>query len=76
MAGATEIAVLPLKKGSSPKDLDSPPGQALKDSLEALGQVEGFQRCYWGIEVENPNVLDLFIDWDSIESHKKFQEDQ
>jgi len=69
---ATEIALLPLHKGKSPEDANSPSGQALKDCLDTLTEQEGFQRAYWGTELENLDLLHLYIDWDDVDSHKKF----
>ena len=70
---ATEIAILPLKDGKIPDDANSQPGQALKETLNTLTEQKGFQRAYWGREVENPNVLRLFVDWDTIDDHLSFR---
>ena len=69
---ATEIFICPLKDGRVPDDANSIPGQVLKDTLSTLTDQEGFQRAYWGREVENPGTFRLFVDWDSIDAHTKF----
>jgi heme-degrading monooxygenase HmoA len=73
---ATEIAILPLREGKRPDDANSVTGQALKDVLNTLTEQDGFQRAYWGIEVENPNVLRLFVDWDSVDAHINFTKNE
>ena len=73
---ATEIAILPLKDGKRPDDANSEPGQVLKDTLNTLTEQKGFQRAFWGREVENPDVLRLFVDWDSVDSHTDFQKSE
>ena len=69
---ATEIAIFPLKEGKRPDDANSQPGQVLKDTLNTLTEQKGFQRAYWGREVENPDVFRLFVDWDTVEDHITF----
>ncbi len=69
---ATEIAVFPLKEGMRPDDANSQPGQVLKDTLNTLTEQKGFQRAYWGREVENPDVFRLFVDWNSVDDHIAF----
>jgi len=72
MAPVTEIALLPLKTGDYPDNTNSRVGQVWKDSLSTVLDQEGAQRCYWGREVENPDMLRLFVDWGSLDAHKKF----
>lgn len=72
MTPATELATIPLVSGATIEDADSPAGKIWHTTLDTVSQQEGFQRCYWGREVENPSVLQLFVDWDSLDAHKKF----
>ncbi|MCJ1273232.1 hypothetical protein MMC21_001022 [Puttea exsequens] len=72
MVPATEFATLPLAVGAEVEDLSSEAGKVWHSSLDTVSQQDGFQRLYWGREVENDNVLNLFIDWDSYEHHQKF----
>ena len=70
MAPVTEIAYLPLKPGSNPSEADSPADSIWKDALNTVKAQPGFQRAYWSLEVENPSILRLFVDWDSIDDHE------
>ncbi|KAK5192463.1 hypothetical protein LTR99_009784 [Exophiala xenobiotica] len=70
--GVTEIAFLPLQEGKFPDDRTSVPGQVHVDVLDILLSQPGCQRCYWGRQVEDRNLLRWFVDWDNIDSHKKF----
>lgn len=72
MAPVTEIALLPLKTGDYPDDTTSRTGQVWQDTLSTVLDQDGAQRCYWAREVENPDMLRLFVDWDSLDHHKKF----
>jgi quinol monooxygenase YgiN len=76
MAPVTEIAYLPLKTGNNPSDAHSPAGSIWQETLRTVLDQEGAQRAYWSLEVENPSMLRLFIDWDSIDHHKKFMESE
>lgn len=69
---ATEIAIFPLREGMTPDDPNSLGGEILKDSFNTLTQQPGFQRAYWGREVENPSTFRLFVDWDSIDANMEF----
>ncbi|KAL8939473.1 MAG: hypothetical protein Q9211_002724 [Gyalolechia sp. 1 TL-2023] len=68
----TEVVTIPLQAGVDINDPNSSAGKVLSDTLGTLSQQEGYQRAYKGLRVESPNVLQVYIDWDSIESHKKF----
>jgi len=72
MAPATEIALLPLVPGEYPDDAQSAPGKTLRELVEIILAQKGAQKCYWGREVENPDTLRLFVDWDSVDDHKAF----
>lgn len=74
MAPVTEIAYLPLKAGQDPTDANSPAGSLMQEILNAVLEQEGAQRAYWSFEFENPSMLRLFIDWDSLDHHTKFNE--
>ena len=73
---ATEIAIFPLKEGKRPDDANSQPGQVLKETLNTLTEQKGFQRAYWGREVENPDTFRLFVDWDTVEDHIAFKKSE
>jgi len=71
---ATEIAELPLKAGIS-LDRRTDSGRIWEEVLSTVLGQDGAQRCYFGHQVENPSMLRLFVDWDSIDAHKKFTKD-
>ncbi|KAL6242877.1 hypothetical protein RBB50_009977 [Rhinocladiella similis] len=70
--GATEIAILPIQEGKTFDDITTADGQLHADLIKTLVSQPGCQRCYWGRQVEDKNILRWFVDWDSIESHKQF----
>lgn len=60
----TEIATVPLRPNVTIGDVHSPAQEvsvAWKDFLTVVSAQEGFQRCYFGRQVESSHVLDLFI---------------
>ena len=72
MAPVTEIAILPLKSGCQ---LDKPAtddGTLFQEALNTILEQDGAQGLYWGREKDNPTNLVLLVDWDAIDSHKKF----
>ncbi|CAO2656060.1 Nn.00g048630.m01.CDS01 [Neocucurbitaria sp. VM-36] len=67
---ATEIAYLPLKAGL---DLEAGDAKtAWNEVLTTLAKQPGLKALFWGRQVENKDVLQLVIDWDSIDAHKTF----
>ncbi|ERF75337.1 hypothetical protein EPUS_00130 [Endocarpon pusillum Z07020] len=68
-APTTEIAVLTLKPDTPIEDISTPAGQIFNQMLNSIKSQSGFQRQYWGRQLENPNHLVFSIDWDSITSH-------
>lgn len=61
MAPATELATIPLASGAAIEDSNSPAGKVWQSTLDTVSQQDGYQRIYYGREVENPSVLQLFI---------------
>lgn len=61
MAPATEIATLPLFAGATIEDPDSPAGKVWQSTLDTVSAQDGFQRAYYGREVENQSVVQLLI---------------
>src|ERR1700733_12422175 len=76
MAPVTEITHLPLKAGATPTEANSPAGSIWQDTLSTILNQPGAQRAYWGLEVEKPSTLHLFVEWESIDHHKKFIESE
>jgi len=68
---ATEVAYISLKPGL---DLEGATSQAetWQEALSTIGAQKGYQRLYWGRQIEDPDVLLLVIDWDSVDSHTEF----
>jgi hypothetical protein len=69
---ATEIAAFPLKENQDPNDANGPAGQILKKWLSTLVKQKGVQRAFWGLELENPSMFRLFVDWDDVDDHISF----
>lgn len=61
MAPATELATFPIASGAAVEDGDSAAGKVWQSTLDTVSQQDGFQRLYWGREVEDPSVLQLFV---------------
>ena len=57
----TEIATLVLVPGSELGDPNNPASAVVKDCGNTIMQQDGFQQQRFGMEVENPNTLQLFI---------------
>lgn len=57
----TEIAVFPLKAGANPGDPDSHAGKVTKSTFDTLRTVDGMQQIQFGLQVENPTMLQLMI---------------
>lgn len=69
---ATEIAFLPLKAGSRLNDPETSEGTVWQECLTTVLGQEGAQRAYWGTGLEDASMLYLFIDWDTVDHHKRF----
>jgi hypothetical protein len=57
----TEIATVPLVSGSDIGDPDNQAAAVIKEACDTLAQQDGFQSMQFGMEVENPTVLQMFI---------------
>ena len=69
---ATEIAIFPLREGHDPHDSSSQTAKVMKETFDTIAQQPGYQRLYWGTEVEDPTVFHLAVDWDSVDDHMSF----
>ena len=58
---ATEIATLPLVAGSDINDPDSAAGKVLAEMVSTLSKQEGYQRAFYGLQVENQSILDFLV---------------
>ena len=66
MVPATEIATLPLIAGATIEDPDSSAGKVWQSTLDTVSAQDGFQRAYYGREVENQSVVQLLIGEDLV----------
>lgn len=60
-SSVTEVAIFPLSSGANIEDPSSPFGAIWQASLNTIAGQKGFQRFYWGRQVENPNIIDFFV---------------
>ncbi|KAI9694291.1 MAG: hypothetical protein M1820_009050 [Bogoriella megaspora] len=82
-SSVTEIVSLPLIPGSDPKDPTSAAGKVLLDTWSTVSAQEGFVRLLWGTQVEDPTIVQGYIDhiqltsahldWESLDKHATFQ---
>ena len=61
MPPVTEIETLKVKADATPEDASSPAGQVMKQMIDLLAAQKGFQRAYWGRQIEDPSLLILAI---------------
>lgn len=72
MFGVTEIAFAPLKKGINVTDSNSDAYNTLtEEAFRLIKGWKGCQRFFWGVEIEDPNKLRLFVNWVSLEAHRE-----
>lgn len=71
MSEVTEIALALLKKGINVTDPGSDAYKTLTEvAFRLIKGWEGCQRIFWGVEIEDPNKLRLFVNWNSPEAHE------
>jgi len=58
---ATEIAIFPVLVGANLEDPNSPTGKVWHSVLDTVSSQEGFQRAYFGREVEDQSMVQLLI---------------
>ncbi|KAK6443665.1 hypothetical protein LTR95_000492 [Oleoguttula sp. CCFEE 5521] len=68
-----EVVVFPLASGADIGDPDSNAAKVLSENIDLIKQQPGAQGVHFGLQIENPGLLQLFIIWESIDAHKKFQ---
>lgn len=68
----TSFAILSLKPGKRPEDVDSAAGKVMQGRLSDILKAPGAQRCYWGLAIEHPDLLYLIVDWDTLQHHIDF----
>jgi len=66
----TEVVTLPFLPGL---DLGAgDPKEAWDSVLRTVADQPGYQKIFWGRQVEHPDIVQLCIDWDSLEAHQTF----
>nr|OQO25246.1 hypothetical protein B0A51_09370 [Rachicladosporium sp. CCFEE 5018] len=73
MPSTIEVVVFPLAEGADIGDPDSNAAKVLSENIDLIKQQPGAQGVHFGLQIENPGLLQLFIIWESIDAHKKFQ---
>ncbi len=63
MPAATEIALIFLKADATIEDASSPAGQHLRKCMDFVAGQKGFQRQYYGRQLEDPRLLVWTLDW-------------
>jgi hypothetical protein len=73
MAPTTEIVILKLKDPASSLSDSSPTATLWHSILSTAISQPGAQRLHWGVVIEDPSLVRLFIDWDTLAHHKTFE---
>ncbi|KAG9524302.1 hypothetical protein KCV07_g2011, partial [Aureobasidium melanogenum] len=73
MMPVIEVATIPLLAGSNVREQGSEAARIWQDMLTTISQQDGCQDIYYGLEHESPNTAQLFIGWDTIAHHQRFQ---
>nr|OQO18800.1 hypothetical protein B0A51_14707 [Rachicladosporium sp. CCFEE 5018] len=68
-----EVVVFPIAEGADIGDPDSKAAKVLSENIDLIKQQPGAQGVHFGLQIENPGLLQLFIIWESIDAHKNFQ---
>ena len=62
MSIATEVASIPLKAGARFEDVNSHAGKVWASVIDIIARQPGFQRLYYGREIENDKNITLVVD--------------
>jgi len=73
MPTTTEVVIVPMPANTNIGDPADEAAQILKDVCDVLSEQSGWQQIHFGTQIEHPDTLQMFIDWDSIEKHKEFE---
>jgi heme-degrading monooxygenase HmoA len=73
MAPITEVVILRIAESAGSLEGTGDGASVWKELIQTIIAQDGVQRLYWGIGVEDQTILRLFIVWESLEHHKKFQ---
>jgi len=68
---ATEIVYIPMKPGL---DLSTDEAKETWEStLSTIAKQPGAKALYWGRQIENPDTVQMAVEWESIEDHRTFE---
>jgi heme-degrading monooxygenase HmoA len=73
MAPITEVVVLRIAESAGSLEGTGEGASIWKELIQTIIAQDGVQRLYWGLAVEDQTILRLFVVWESLEHHKKFQ---
>ncbi|MCJ1317233.1 hypothetical protein MMC15_002556 [Xylographa vitiligo] len=68
----TEIVTFQLKGEATLPDSSSPARKVIRDFLTLVLAALGARSAYYGQFIEKPEIVIMFIGWDSIDDHKSF----
>ncbi|KAI5456723.1 hypothetical protein BGZ63DRAFT_87966 [Mariannaea sp. PMI_226] len=70
----TEFACYAIRPGFNVLDETTNEGQTIARIIDSVLNQPGAHRVYYGMEVEDPSHMWLFLDWDSRDDHDKYRE--
>ena len=75
-AGITEFAYVSLTDEAAPDALntDTVAGKAIEYMINQVLKHPGARHAHWGMSVENPKQLRVFVDWDKVQDHLDYRE--
>ena len=59
--GVVEIVNISLKPTSNVTDASSPAGEALAKALKIASSQPGYNKLFWGVEVDNASALHIAV---------------
>ncbi|KAK4897530.1 hypothetical protein LTR27_004674 [Elasticomyces elasticus] len=68
----TEIATCPLKAGANIGDPNDQTAAVLSSLCDDLRATDGMQQLHFGTRMEDPTMLELVLDWDTLKHHQTF----
>lgn len=68
----TEKVTFQLRADASLADPSSPASRVIRDFLAPELAAHGAHHAYYGQFIEKTEMVIIFVEWDSIDDHKKF----
>jgi len=69
----TEIAILPIASTTTIEDISTKAGETWASLQETTRNAPGCQSLYWSRWVEDKEMVQLMINWESLEAHQGFR---